>query len=235
MITPEVNDVDVQKLFNWFTDVEIFVKGKPKKFYIRLAGDADIGRARVFALRKSNEFRLKLKDELSDEFLALVGHKELFDKDSLISVILLHKVKEISREAYKLVDIPFPKEPDSDADLEEQERYQKEVDEYETKVKEFISRYIENKLDEIKSNLSGKSFDELYEIYKEEQIKSLCEGEMLKAFKQYCVHLNVFLDKAMKKRAFQTYEDFDNLPQEIKTQFLDAYDSLDIDTELLKK
>jgi hypothetical protein len=235
MITPEVNDVDVQKLFNWFTSAEVYIKGKPKKFYIRLAGDADLGKARVFALRKSNEFRLKLKDETSDEFLALIGPKELFDKDSLISVILLHKVKEISREAYKTIDVPFPKEPDSDADLEEQERYQKEVDEYEKKVKDLITKYIERRLEEIKLDLDKKSLDELYEIYKDEQTRSLCEGEMLKAFKQYCVHLNVFLDKNMTKRAFNSYDEFDNLPQEIKTQFLDIYDSLDLDVETLKK
>ena len=235
MITPEVNDVDIEKLFNWSTVLELPIKGKKRKFYIRLAGDADIGKARVFALRKSNELRQKLRDENSDEFIAFVGPKDLFDRDSLTSAILLHRLKDISREAYRAVDIPFPKEPKEDSDLEAQEEYQKQVDEYGERVKNFVSKYIEQRFEEEKAVLETKTFDELYDLYKDEQTKSLCESEMLRVFKQMCVYLNTYQDKGFTKRVFSSYDEFDNLPQEIKEQFIQAYDDLDLDIELLKK
>lgn len=235
MITPEVNDVDVEKLFNWSTTLELTIRNKKRKFYIRLAGDADIGRARVFALRKSNELRQKLRDESSDEFIAFVGPKGLFDRDSLVSAILLHRLKDISREAYRAVDIPFPKEPKEDSDLEAQEEYQKQVDEYGEKVKAFVSNYIEKRFEEEKAALESKTIDDLYDLYKDEQTRSLCEAEMLRVFKQMCVYLNTYYDKNFSKRVFKSYEEFDNLPQEIKEQFIQAYDDLDLDIELLKK
>ena len=50
-----------------------------------------------------------------------------------------------------------------------------------------------------------------------------------------CVFYGTFLDENYTIRAFPTYEQFENLPVEIKTQFINNYSQLDIGSEDLKK
>jgi hypothetical protein len=99
----EKQDVDVSKLFNWSKKVEI----KDDKdvtiieAYVRIIGDAELGRCRVYGLRKSAEMRKKLMDFDSDERVAYIGDISTFTKDRLIDLILVQTMKELSAEARK--------------------------------------------------------------------------------------------------------------------------------------
>jgi hypothetical protein len=58
---------------------------------------------------------------------------------------------------------------------------------------------------------------------------------MLNKFKEMSVYLGTYKDSEFKERLFKDFEEFENLPNEIKTQFLDNYSVLEISGEDLKK
>ena len=64
----EKNDVDISKLFNWGKAFEIVGEdGVVDVVYMRVLGDADINKARVFALRESAKLRRALRNPDSDK------------------------------------------------------------------------------------------------------------------------------------------------------------------------
>ena len=85
----EKSDVDISTLFNWGRVFEVI---NPKDqsvssiVYMKLLGDADLGRARVYAIRKSAEMRRKLKDENSDERIAWVRSIDEVETEDLINL-----------------------------------------------------------------------------------------------------------------------------------------------------
>jgi len=238
MLSPEKNDIDISKLFHWGDKFEIFDKYGKKitDVYIRLVGDADLNRARTFALRKSAELRKKLRTEDTDERLAFIA--SIFDveeKEDLVQFLRVLNTRSFAQEANKEVRIPVPREPRSDASLEEQEAYQIAVDEHDRKRMDAISEYVYDKLDDLSKQLHNKSEDQLRRQYEKEMINELCEREMIAKFKDYCVFLASFKDVNFKERFFETFDDYDNVPTEIKMQYHTAYDSLEINVEELKK
>lgn len=237
MNTIDKNDVSIDKLFQWRGKLKIYNRFNREILtaYIRLAGDAEINRARVFALRKSSELRKKLKDLNSDERLAYIPDISVLDRDTLIEVLILFRTRELTLEAIKEINIPLPKEPDSDASLEEQEEYQKIVDEYPTKREEAIKEHVNKKLDIERQTLSQKTTEELYKNYETQLINQLCEDEMIKRYREMCVYFGSYRDENYTERLFSSFDEFDNLPPEIKEQFLDYYTALDLSGEDLKK
>jgi len=233
----EKNDVDIKKLFTWSKEVLIYsdTQEEPIKIYMRLVGDAEVNRARVFALRKSAELRKKLKDENSDEYFAYMVDSENFDDDQLISYLVLENSRDLYQRIAKEIDVPKPKEPKSDATVEEQEIYQLAIDEYPKKVHEAVVAKIKKELENIEENLRSKSREELYSIYKKAVINTICEAEMYSMFKAMCAFFGVYRDEEMTERFFENFEVFENLPTKVKNQFLTNYDSLELGMDTLKK
>jgi len=233
----EKNDVDISKLFSWSKEVKIYsnITEEPIKVHMRLVGDAEINRARVFALRKSAELRKKLKDEDSDEYFAYISDIDLLGDERLISYLLLENSRDLYQRVSKSVEVKKPKEPNSEATLEEQEKYQLEIDEYPKKVHETITKKMEKELKNIEENLRLKDKQELYNMYRKEVINSACEMEMYSMFKAMCVYFGTFSDKELKERFFTSFEQFQNLPTEVVNQFITGYDSLEIGMDTLKK
>jgi len=233
----ERNDVDINKLFVWKRKVEIITNTstEPVIVYMRLVGDAEINRARVFAIRKSSELRKKLRDTESDEYYAFIDNISFFDKDQLVAYITLENTKELYLDIYKEIELPTPKELKSDATLEQQEIYQKEVDEYPQKVKEVITAKLNKEVDKMREKLEKSSLEELHKMYTKKVIDSACEVEMYSAFKGMCIYFGTFTDEELTTRFFNSFDELDNLPPNIKTQFIKYYDNLEIGMEDLKK
>jgi hypothetical protein len=236
-ITPERNDVNISRLFNWGKDVNITDnKGNEvQKVYIRLATDAEINIARVYALRKSKELRRKLRDQSSEQRMAFIADYEDLESDRLIDILIMTSMRDITVEAVDKVDLPFPKEPKEGSTLEEQENYQAEVDSWpirkETAIKEFINKRIES----IKSELSTFTRERLYKEYELGIINELCESEMNKAYRDMCVSQCSFVDPGYTSRVFMSVDELDNLPPEIKQQFISGYSQLELNMDELKK
>lgn len=234
----ERNDVDISKLFKWGRVYEIINPETGEAdglIYMRLLGDADMNRARVYALRKSAEMRAKLKDPESDEYLAYFGNQDDINPDIIISIIITLSMRELYAKAKKEVKIKPPVQPKSTAPLEEMERYQKELDEYPEKRNREISEFVQKEIEAMEKLLKGLPFDELYERYKKIFIQETCEQVALQAFNEMQVYLGCYRDSEYKTRFFDSFEDFSNLQPEIKRMIMDAFNSLEMEMGELKK
>lgn len=236
----EKNDVDLTKLFGWgrvFEVIDPRDESVQVLVYMKLLGDADLGRARTFALRKSAEMRRKLKDENSDERLAWVRSIDEVEVSDLVNLITIFSSREISNNAKSKVKLPTPKPPKSNAKLAKMEAFQKEVDEYPAKKAKAISEAIQNEVDSLKKTLEGKPKEELYKEYVRLLVDEFCEREAITAFDDMQVYFGCYTDDTYKadKRFFKDFEEFDNLEPTVKQQFKDAYRSLDIEVSELKK
>jgi len=237
MLSPEKNDVNISKLFNWGNVFEIVdSKGSAiMKAYIRIVGDSELNRARVYGLRKSAELRKKLKNSDSDEHMAYILDKDTVEKQNLINYLIYKKTTEFAQEASRNINIPFPKEVEGDTTLEEQEKYQLEVDSYPTKVETEVRRVITKQVEDEQKRLESLSEDDLYKLFVSTTTNDLCETEMYSRFRDFCVYSGSYKDEKYKHLFFNSIEEFSNLPREIKEQFLSNYDTLEISMDELKK
>jgi hypothetical protein len=68
----EKNDVDISKLFKWGTSTTVQTPRGDAIVWMKILGDADVNKARIYALRRSAEMRAKMVDLDSDERIALL-------------------------------------------------------------------------------------------------------------------------------------------------------------------
>ena len=232
----EKNDVDVSKLFKYGTSVELENNlGNTITLYVRLAGDADVNRSRTYALRRSMDLRRKLKEPESDERLAYIPYFFEAAQDNLIETFLSYRLKYYTNEVIKNLDMTLPVEPRSDAPLEEHETYQLLVDDW-PKVRALkIEAGILSLADKERERLKKLSKDEVFEELERTIIAELCEQELYTAFREMTTYLGTYKNEDYKIKAFDSVEDFQNLPAEIKNKLMDAYISIDIGLEDLKK
>jgi hypothetical protein len=230
----ERNDVDISKLFNWGKKFTIKWLDKQIDAYIRIIGDADLNRCRIFALRNSAELRRKLLDYKSDERLALIADFQAASKDNLIDAVILYSKEDFAAEAIKNVNIKLPKELASDATLEQQEKYQEEIDEYPKKKEAAVLEFITKKFEAKKNELNALSKKELYDKFTIAAINENCRQEFIKSYRSMCTYFGTYKDEEYKNRFFSSYEEFDNIPSEVKAQLAEFYNSLEMSMNDLK-
>lgn len=231
------NDVDISQLFKWNKEVEIedVMSGLKAKLYIRLLGDADLGRARAYAYRKSSELRKKLKDKNSDERISMLAEIEDFsDSEIIVKAIELLRIPEIYQRAMKNVDLDEPKEPDGD-ELETWEGYQKRVDDYSVKFREAVDKEAEKLKTADIEFLKGRGDAELYKIYENEVINRVCQEEMNNNFYDMAIFLATFKDDKFKIPAFKSFDSFDNIHPNLKAKLKEEYQKLEMGVDVLKK
>jgi len=230
-------DVDISKLFNWGKKFRIDIPGRNKTMnvFVRLVGDADYNRATVYARRRSAELRKILKDENSDERIGFIPDITAFSKEVLVGTLLLFYTKEATLIAIREVKLDLPIEPKADSSLEELEKYQLELDEYPSKREQAIKDFVNKKIDEKKLELDGKDNEPLYKEYIRMAINQICEAEMFTRMREMCVYLGTYKDEDYTERMFKSFDEFDNLPENIKNQFITFYSAMEIDGDDLKK
>lgn len=233
----EKNDIDISKLFSWGSSLTLKNKHGDDVLtvYMRIIGDADVNRARVIALRKSAELREKLKTPGSDERVALLPSMKEIEKEKIIETMLFMTLKDLSSVAEKNLVLKYPQEPDSDATLEEQEEYQKQVDDWPNTLQTKISESLEKEVAIERKRLQQLSENKLKTEYEDLWINRLCEVEMYNSFQDICVVFGSYKDADYKRKLFNSIDDFQNLPTEVKEQLLDFYATLIIDIDELKK
>ena len=237
MITPEKNDVDISKLFNWGSKFAITNEAGDEivEYYMKLPGDADINRARVYALRKSAELRRKLNDVESDERLAFVAESDLAGRVEIETFIVLTKGRDFWKRAGKEVNMPFPKEPADDASLEEYELYQAEIDSFPERLTEEITAKILAYNNVELDRLSRLTDEEVYKEYVKMSINEMCESEMTRRFRDMTIFFASFKDKDYEVPFFKVVEELGNLNAPILNQFHSNYESLEVGMDDLKK
>lgn len=232
----EKNDVDVLALFNWKKPVVIKNGEKEVTIYMRIVGDNDLQRARVYAFRKSAELRKKLKTEDTDERVAFLQELESFsDEKLLVETVLLLSMQDYRTEALRTVEVPLPNEPKSTATTEEQEKYQAEVDAYPQKFADALTDDIENRIKEDRKELKQMSFERLYAKYEKLLIDQLASDELNRAYYSRLIYHACFMDEDCKYNLFESFDEFDNYPPFIKEYLVDEYQKLEMGMDALKK
>lgn len=232
------SDVDISQLFKWSTEVEL---ADPKmdlhtKVYVRLVGDADLNRARAYALRRSAEMRKNLNTKGTDEYIAFVNEVEDFeDKDTMATMVILLMLSDIQQEALRTVEVPEPKTLKSTATLEEQEQYQTEVDEYPNIFREAIEKELEKIRKREEKRLKKLDEDALYKEYKGRLIDNLCSDEMNDSFYDMCVYYGTYKTDTFEKQAFVSFDAYRNSSGLIKETLKEAYKNLELGMGTLKK
>jgi len=235
----EKNDVDISKLFVWGRVFEVVGEdGKPEALvYMRLLGDADANRARVFAVRQSAELRRKLLDLNSDERIVFVKSIEEVSEEDLRNLIIAYSMREITNNAYKSIKVKKPTPPKSNASLSKMEKYQKEVDDFPTQFKDAVEKHMRKEVDKALKLLEYEDKESLYKRYTNALIDELCEQRAMESYRNMELYLGCYKDDtyALDKRFFSSYDEFDNMSLEVKSEFRAAYDKLDIKPDELKK
>lgn len=229
------NDVDISRLFQWKKKVSIEFMGKTLNAYLRIIGDAETNRARVFALRKSAEMRKILRDEKSDEKLAYLPESGVVQKEELIHGLLVLYTKDAGNEAVRSLKYNLPTEPKADDKLEKHEDYQEKVDDFPKWREDAIKDFITDRVKQYEENLLNKNYDEIYEEYIHSLIDQICELEMLTKYREMCVFHATYKDEDLTEKVFNSFEVLENLPKDVKDQLIDEYNSLEISGEDLKK
>jgi hypothetical protein len=237
MTQVEKNDVDISKLFIWGKKYEIVDTNDKVIYtlYMRLLGDADLNRTRVYALRKSQELRKKLRDVNSDERMLYIKDREDMSKDEIVFNIAALSMREINKRGAREVSIPRPKQPKSDASLEKMEKYQKELDDYPKKYNEALSKFIKSEVDKLKQSLDDRDEEELYKMYVRMAVDEYCEMEAFNAYREMELYLGCYKDEDYTQLAWDTFEKFQNFDADMKAQIRAEYETLDIRMDDLKK
>jgi len=236
--TAEKNDVDITQLFRYEKEVEIRdeLTNKSGKFYLRIIGDADMNKARVFGLRESSVLRKALKQDGSMEREAFISEiPEFKNKEVLLQSILLLAHPEIHREALNITNVQEPTAPRADAPLEELEKYQDEVDGWDDKYKHELEKQLKKIQRKEQKKLEKIEMDDLYSIYEGYIIDRLCSDRMAEQYYAKCVYLGTYQDHKYKKKAFTSFEHYDNASGLLKDRLTEQYRQLELGMDELKK
>lgn len=232
----EKNDVDIAPLFAWSKKFQIeSTNGEPLTVYIRVLGDADMGRARVASLRRSAELRRRLKDLDSDERIAYIKDIDDLTEDDLTALITVFSMRVLSDNAIRRVKTKLPKQPASDASTEAHEKYQAEVDAYPEKRRIEVRKLLDEEVDRYRTSLLTEGKEVLYKKYIEGFINELCEQELLTAFREWTCYLGAYKNPELTERFFKDFDEFANLPSNLKEQFINEYSTLELYGDDLKK
>ncbi len=233
----EKNDVDINRLFSWGRVYQVVnSKGEVEAdVYMRLLGDADANRARVYALRESAELRKKLLDLNGVERMIYIKDIEELEREDLVNYIVFFSMRDITNRAIREVKVPAPKIPKSNASLAKMEKYQKEVDEHQPKLRKAIDEFVKKEVDALKKSVESDTKEILYRKYSRGLTDEFCEQRALAAYRDMEIYLGCYKDDDYSERFFDSFEQFDNLDSKVKADFRSAYETLDMKTEELKK
>ncbi len=233
----EKNDIDLSKLFMWSSEVSVLdAKGEElTKVFMRVVGDKDLSRARVFSLRESAELRKSLNTEGTDEYEAFISSIEYATPENIVVGIKLLMIQDLVAEARKSTILKYPKEPDSDAPLAEHEAYQKEVDEFPENFDEIVQKETDKLMDREEKRFKAQNVKTKKKEYANLMTNYVCQTEASRRFTDMCVFFATYNDEGLKIPAFKSFEEYDNSAGELKEQLRDSYEKLDMGMGQIKK
>ena len=233
----EKNDIDLSKLFMWSSEV-IVVDSKGEeltKVFMRVVGDKDLSRARVFSLRESAVLRKALRTEGTDENVAFISSLEYATQENIVVGIKLLMIQDLVAEARKETILKYPKEPASDAPLEEHEKYQKELDEFPSNFDDIVQEQTDKLMIREEKRFKKQTVKQQRKEYTDLMVNYVCQTEASRRFIDMCVFYSTFDDLDLKIPAFKSFDEYDNSAGELKEQLRDAYEKLDMGMGQIKK
>lgn len=230
----------LSELFRWKTKIELkdvfdrpMLDGeKPWVLYLRIVGDNDLSEARNEALKRSRVLRSKLRDFESSEYIANFVGMDSLTKDEMINAIIVSEISDYRDEGLSSIKEEIIPELPDEATLEQQEEYQHKIEEKETKPNEKLLKFIENKGEQRRKELSEK--EDLKKMYVDAIINIRCSEEFLDTFRNYCIYKGTYEDEKYKKLAFDSFEDYLSCASQLKNTISQAYVKLELGIDALK-
>lgn len=211
-----------------------------KSVWIRLLGDEDLTRAYKLARVASTDKRAALTNPDTIDFKDEVAILGDFPRQDLIDVIKQSNQNKFTSEAFvkvnreeaiKLEDIAV--EPDAPT-LEEQELMDKKIQDQEDAYQKKIDEYVELRLSELAASLESKSDEEVLKMAQKEYSNILPLQTFMSELSAQKVFLGTFQDEACKTQEFESVHDFKNAHPYVKEQLVNAYNSLEISPDDIK-
>ena len=228
--------VRLEELFRWKHDLEIrdHTDKVVLTVYQRILNDVDAERARLAAVRRSREIRLALRDETSDENATLMEQLEGYDKETLVSVIMLEGIDKLRDRAEEYVRTKFPKHPGEDASMEDIEEYEAAVDAFDEKYSEELIKILEELAEKEKETLRLKTPGELHTLAEKAMENQVCASISTEILYQYYAFYGTYKDKGCITKYFADFSDLEELATEIQNQLVAGYRNLMIGPDELK-
>lgn len=229
----------LSELFKWKKQVNIEDNnGKIlTTIYMRIVGDADYREARTEALGRSRNLRAELRNSKSKDYKANFSSLNSVTKEEMLVAIVMSEIPDYRDEC--LLTVVEEKIPDlsDNPSLEEQEEHQEIIDRVETSREEpdkNILKFIENRSEERKVELSKKKVSDLLDTYITAVINLRCNEEFAVVFREYITYKGTYSDDKYKNLACDSFEDFTSSVPYLKNRLMAEYDDLMINGERLK-
>ena len=233
----EKNDIDISKLFNYTQEVVVEGNGKTVTFYQKVVGDADVNRARVYALRESNKLRENLRNPDWEDRIGYITDLSGESKASVVEFIINLERGELTRKAFTQAKdtMKLPVAPPSGASLEKQEEYQKEIDNHFDNIAEIASPILSKLISEKTKKYSEISIEALRDTYEVVAITLLTDNLFMTSFQEMTTFLGTFADAEHITLAYASIKELQNELTSLKKLLLEEYSNLDLSSTDLKK
>lgn len=235
----------IWKLFTWRTTLNI----SGQTFHVRIVGDSTIEEARHKGLLEARTLRSNLRNSNSEDYLTYLSVVKDLEDDVVIGQIVDAESEGIIREY--VTTNPRPKVPELGdyPTQEEQEEREAAFEERERIYMQELEKYVENWRDK---RTEGLQFNEkegagdletqrqgyrnyLEMTWKKLLVDRLAEDRFQKVYENVVLSQCLFYDEDMKEPVFSSYDEFKSLPSEVKQIIKDAYNSINVSAEEIKK
>lgn len=201
-------------------------------FYQRVVPQHVMEEARKVALMESRKMRRLLRDPNSEEYLMYLDIVSDLDNADIIEAIAARAVNEAIEDYVRTNPRPVVPKP-SEEDLEALERYQQEKEEAEKNYLDDLEAYSRTIYERVTESVKGLNREELEGRYKKVQTDVICDRVFSEKFESFVLANSLFLDKDFKKPAF-SFEEFCDLPSDVRGFFRKSYNQINMTYEELK-
>jgi hypothetical protein len=230
-------------LFLYKKEIEIInpkTKKPLKKVWVRVLGDYDLNKAykssRIASANKRKALRDPETDDYKDEVMGVVD----LPFEEQLELIKAGRSSGFIAEAQSNVerpDLPELEEIAVDPDapnLENLEKLDNEEEKTEKLYKDKLQEYVDAKTLELTNTLEQLSKEEVLKMAMYEVSNIVPFSVFMDELNIYKAVFGTFQDKTCKIHEFDTREDYQNLPKEIKDQILSAIVELELSGDDVK-
>lgn len=232
----EQNDVDISRLFSYKKEIVMITPDdKEITLYLKVLGDADNNIAKTNALRESGKFREQLRDREWKDRSLYVPEMLGKTKEEIVDIVIALEISRITMDAVNDVQVQYPKELDGDASLEDQEKYQEEVDGFSEKYEKAITKEVDKRTKAKRIEVNKLKKDDIVTKYENSLINQGVQTRYYDEYMEWALYFATYEDENYSVRAFKDVDSFRNSPAHLKEALIEEYSSIEIGASKLKK
>lgn len=219
----------MKKLFRWRKEIQF----EDVHFYLRIVGDQVVEDARQAALLASRKMRKALRDQDSDMYLLHIDPIKDFTDEELQTTLVILASQDVMTDYVQNTPRPIVAPLPDNPTLEQQEQHQAALEEQEQMYIESMKTYIEDWRQTYAGTLKQRPREFVEKQYARHRTDRVCENVFSQEFQDRLVAASIYSSDTYKTRMF-TYEEYRDLPGEVRTVLEDAYKGMVITPDDLK-